>query len=104
MTQARQWLRQESCYCHMSFIRIVREENGDIDGRLYSGAQGATMGRSPLLPPQPNQSGAALGQRIELRLCLRARLPRPGRGRFGGLARRDDQPASRALLLRAEGL
>ena len=49
----RRLTQAESCKCHVSFIRNDDPgKNGDIDGRLPSGAQGATLGRSPLLSSQ----------------------------------------------------
>ena len=76
----------------------------EIDGWISGGPANPAMGRPSLLSPQPRQSGAAPGQRGELPHRLRADLLGSGGGGADRLAGGDDQPADRALLLRAERL
>ena len=67
--------------CHMSFIEIVTEKTGTSMTGFLRGAQGAALGRPPLLPPQPDQPGAAPGERDQLpvRLCADVHATRPRR-------------------------
>src|SRR5271166_981147 len=62
------------------------EQERDDHEQLLPGPRGATVGRSPLLPSQPNQSGTAPAQRGKLPLRIHAGVHQPGRGSAGGMA------------------
>lgn len=56
---------------------------GSHDGRFSDGAQGATIGRSPLLPSQPDQSIIASGQRTEFPVHVHPAAGQSDRRRAG---------------------
>src|SRR5215468_11269463 len=72
--------------------------------RLPADSENTTVGRPPLLSPQPDKPVTAPIQRHQFFVRLRSAVLESGRGGADCLDGVDDQPANRSFLLRAEGL
>ena len=79
------------------------QRGGCSDERLYGDAKGSTLGRPPVLSPQPDQPVAAFIQRDDLSSDVVRDVLGPGNSGHDRMDRLDDQPADRPFLLEPKG-